>query len=201
MNMHLIGICLRPAVLCLLLPLSAFAQITKTELAGNSLTQYPFFEYVRAFNVNAPVKVAIDPTRFPAIVGHTCDIYVVSHKSASDWGTNPALADVTPGGALTQTFGGTNIQGNTFEVAGASTLNANAGAGLGVGYDAVLDCDQNGSLGNGDFIDGLSGEAGLYMVHDTTALGPHAVTEELYNLDAGFAAGFDIPGDKLGEDL
>lgn len=201
MNVHLIGTGLRLTVFCLLLPLSAVAQITKTELAGNSLTQYPFFEYVRAFNVNAPVKVAIDPTRFPALVGDTCNIYVVSHKSASEWSANPALVDVTPGGALTQTFGGATIQANTFEVAGASTLNANAGAGLGVGYDVVLDCDQNGNLGAGDFIDGLNGEAGLYMVHDTTVLGPHAVTEEVYNLDATFAAGFDIPGNRLGQDL
>lgn len=199
MNAHRIGV--RLAALCLLLPLSAVAAITKTELAGNSLEIYPFFEYVRAFNVNAPVKVAIDPSRFPAIVGDTCDIFVVSHKSASDWSTNPALVDVTPGGALTQTFGGANIQANTFEVAAASTLNANAGAGLGIGYDVVLDCDQNGSLSDGDFIDGLSGEAGFYMVHDTTALGPHGVTEEIYNLDAGFAAGFGIPGEKLGQDL
>ena len=39
------------------------------------------------------------------------------------------------------------------------------------------------------------------MVHDTTALGPHPVTEEIYNLDATFAAGFDIPAFKLGQDL
>ncbi|HWR77488.1 MAG TPA: choice-of-anchor X domain-containing protein [Thiobacillus sp.] len=199
MKSHLIDMGIKFAALCLLLPLAAAAAITKTELAGNSLSQYPFFEYVLAINVNAPVKVAIDPTRFPAIVGHTCDIYVVNHKS--DWATNPALVDVTPGGALTQTFSGATIQANTFEVAAASTLNANAGAGLGVPYDVVLDCDQNGSLSDGDFIDGMSGEAGLYMVHDTTAPGPFAVTEQIYNLDSGVAAGFGIPGAKLGEDL
>jgi hypothetical protein len=187
--------------LCLLLPLTAAAAVTKTELAGNPLSQYPFFEYVRAFNVNAPVNVAIDPTRFPAIVGHTCDIYVVKHKSASDWATNPALTDVTPGGALTHGFVAGTIQANTVEVAAASTLNANAGAGLGVPYDVVLDCDQNGSLSDGDFIDGLSGEAGLYMVADTTAPGPHTVTEQIYNLDSGVASSFGIPGAKLGEDL
>ncbi|HZR01601.1 MAG TPA: hypothetical protein VFA81_00320, partial [Burkholderiales bacterium] len=147
------------------------------------------------------VNVAIDPTRFPAIVSKTCDIYVVNHKSASDWATNPALADVTPGGALTHTFVAGTIQANTVEVAAALTLNANAGAGLGVPYDVVLDCDQDGSLSDGDYIDGLSGEAGLYMVADTTAAGPHAVTEQIYNLDSGVAAGFGIPGAKLGEDL
>lgn len=190
---------LKFAMVCLLLPTVALAQATRTELAGNPLPQFPFFEYVRAFNVNAPVDVAIDPTRFPAVVGDTCDVYVVNHKT--DWATNPTLTDVTPGGALMRTFVAGTIQANTFEVAAASTLNANAGAGLGVPYDVVLDCDQNGSLSTGDFIDGLSGEAGLYMVHDLTAPGPHAVTEEIYNLDATFASGFGIPNNKLGEDL
>lgn len=182
-----------------LLPLTAFAQATRTELAGNPLTQYPFFEYVRAFNVNAPLHVAIDPTRFPAIAGDTCDVYVVDHKT--DWPASPGLTDVTPGGPMTRAFVAGNIQANTFEVAPASTLNANAGAGLGVAYDVVLDCDQNGSLTPGDFIDGLTNEAGLYMVHDITQPGPHAVTEEVYNLDATFAAGFGIPATKLGQDL
>jgi hypothetical protein len=198
---HRLIIGVSSAVLCLLLPLAATGQITKTELAGNSLGQYPFFEYVRAINVNEPVKVAIDPTRFPAIAGETCDIYVVNHKSPSDWDTNPALLDITPGGKLTQTFSAGTIQLNTFEVAAASTLNANAGLGLGVGYDVVLDCDQNGVLSAGDFIDGLGGEAGFYMVHDTTAPGPEAVTEMVYNLDSGVASTFGIPAGRRGEDL
>ncbi len=84
-----------------LLPLAVLAQ-TRTELAGNPLGQYPFFEYVRAFNVNAPVNVAIDAGRFPAIAGDTCDVYVVNHKT--NWAASPGLADITPGGALTRTF-------------------------------------------------------------------------------------------------
>ena len=157
--MQRIGLGVWVAFLCLLHPQSASAAITKTELAGNSLTQYPFFEYMRAFNANAPVKVAIDLTRFPAIIGKTCDIFVVNHKSASDWTSNPTLTDVTAGGAQTQTFGGANIQANTFQVAAPSELNANAGLGLGVGYDVVLDCDRNGALSDGDFIDGRGGRS------------------------------------------
>lgn len=185
----------------LVFPLTATAAVTRTELAGNSLPQYPFFEHVRAFNVNAPVNIAIDPTRFPGIVGRTCDVFVVNHKNPLDWSTGPALVDVTPGGALPRTFIAGTIQANTVEVAAASTLNANAGDSIGVPYDVVLDCDRNGVLSDGDFIDGMSREAGLYMVGDTTALGPHAVTEQIYNLNAGVAASFGIPGSKLGEDL
>ena len=185
----------------LLLPATASATITRTELAGNSLPEFPFFEYVKAFNANAPVKIAIDPTRFPSIVGRTCDIYVVNAKSGSQWIANPSLTDVRAGGAQTQTFSGTTIQANTFQIAGPSVLNANAGTDLGVGYDVVLDCDRNGTLSDGDFIDGGSGEAGFYVVNDTTAAGPLAVTEVVYNLDSTVAASFGIPPAFLGEDL
>ncbi|HEY2231861.1 MAG TPA: VWA domain-containing protein [Candidatus Angelobacter sp.] len=185
----------------LVLPVTASAAVTRTELAGNSLSEFPFFEYVKAFNANAPVKIAIDPTRFPSIAGKTCDIYVVNAKSASQWIADPSLTDVRPGGAQTQTFSGTNIQANTFQIAGPAVLNANAGTDLGVGYDVVLDCDQNGTLSDGDFLDGGRGEAGFYVVHDTTAAGPLAVTESVYSLDSGVAASFGIVATKLGEDL
>jgi uncharacterized repeat protein (TIGR01451 family) len=65
----------------------------------------------------------------------------------------------------------------------------------------VLDCDQDGELSGGDFIDGAGSEAGFYAVHDTTVAGPLAVTEELYNLDPVVGASFGIPGFKLAEDL
>src|SRR5262249_36760712 len=127
--------------------------------------------------------------------------YVVNTKSASQWIADPSLTDVRAGGPQTQTFVNTTIQANTFQVAAASTLNANAGTNLGVGYDVVLDCDQDGTLSDGDFIDGQRGEAGFYVVHDTAATGPLAVTELVYNIDSGVGATFGIPGGFLGEDL
>ena len=176
----------------------AAAAPIRTELAGNPLGQYPSFEYVRAFNANAAVQVAIDPARFPEIVGKTCDIYVVNAKSASQWSANLSLADVT-GGVLTRTFVAGTIQANAVEVAAASQLNANAGTGLGVAYDVVLDCDRNGQLGDGDYVDGMTGEAGFYVVHDTTAAGPLAVTQQDYNLPAALVTSFDAltTGERL----
>lgn len=179
----------------------ASAQIINTELAGNSLSQYPFFEYVRAINGNATLEVAIDPIRFPAIVGQTCDTYVVASKTISQWSSDPSLSDVTPGGAQTESFSAGSIQANTFLVTGPSQLNADAGAGLGVGYDVVLDCDQNGSLSEGDYIDGRAGEAGFYAVHDTTAAGPYGVTDLDYNLSSAVAAAFSIPSTRRAENL
>lgn len=173
---------------------SALAAVTKTELAGNSLTAYPFFEYVKAINANRNVQIAIDPTRFPAIMGLNCDIYIVAAKGTLGWNGNNTLTDVTAGGKMTVTFNGPNIQGNTFTVANAGELSANAGLGLGVGYDVVLDFNQNGLLDGNDFIDGRNNESGFYMVHNTSAPGPEAVTELNYNISAPVAANFGIPG-------
>jgi len=173
------------------------AAVTQTELAGNQLTTYPYFEYVKAINVNSAVYVAIDPTRFPAIAGQTCDIFVVAAKKTAGWNANTTLTDVTAGGKQTRNFSPLNIQANTFQVAAAYELSAAAGTDLGVGYDVVLDCNQNGLLDGNDYIDGRNNEAGVYIVHDTTTAGPLAVTHSTYAINAGFG----IPPTHLAEDL
>ncbi|OGL46100.1 MAG: hypothetical protein A2161_09565 [Candidatus Schekmanbacteria bacterium RBG_13_48_7] len=163
-------------LLGLILPGIAEA-MTPAQLAGNSLAEYPFFEYVKAFNVDATVEVAIDPTRFPGVVGLTCDIYIVESKTITEWLTDPSLTDITAGGYQTESFGSDTIQANTFRVTAPSELSADAGIGLGVGYDVIIDCNRNGVLDMGDYIDGYSeDEAGLYVVHDVTRSGPLAVT-------------------------
>jgi hypothetical protein len=187
--------CLKHAILFIAssLSLSAQAAITKAELAGNPLSQFPYFEYVRAFNTLMMVHVAIDPGRYPGIVGQTCDIAIVKHKSPAAWTTAPALVDVTPGGALTRTFVAGTIQSNTLSVTPTLSLSDNAGSGLGVPYDVVLDCDRNGILSDGDYIDGLGSQAGFYMVADTTRPGPFPVATTSYNLASAVATSFGIP--------
>ncbi|MEM6794340.1 MAG: hypothetical protein AAF725_10175 [Acidobacteriota bacterium] len=177
----------------LLIAQSAAAQVTRTDLAGHSLLDYPHFEYVKAINADSPVEVAIDPSRFPAIAGQTCDVYVVDAKSTLQWNASNTLTDVTPGGMQTETFSAGTIQSNTVQVVAANQLSANAGLGLGVGYDVVLDCNQDGLLNGADYIDGRNNESGFYRVHDTTALGPEAVTELTYSIASGFGipAGFE----------
>ena len=150
-----------------------------TELAGNSLAEFPFFEYVRAFNAGFPVQVAIDPGRFP-ISGQMAEIYLVQSKTPDEWAADPSLLDVSSGGAETVTFVAGTIQSNTFTV-DTGTLSADAGTGLGVAYDLVVDLDRDGQLGPGDLIDGYGHEAGLYAIHDFTLPGPLAVTEITYS--------------------
>ncbi len=156
--------------------------IIDAQLAGNSLDEYPYFEYVRAFNEDATVEVAVDPTMYPDIVGQTGDIYVVAAKTPEEWSADPSLTHVTPDGPLTATFGGATIQENTLTVTGPYDLDSAVYdeatqdyTGLGAPYDVVIDFNQNAQLDGGDFIDGGSSEAGLYVVHDTTQLGPLTV--------------------------
>ena len=151
------------------------------ELAGEVLAGYPYFDYVMAFNQGEPVEIAIDPTRFPEIVGQTCDIYVVAAKTRAEWKADPSLTDLTRG-PQTETFVAGTIQDNTFVISGGAGLSGDAGIGLGVPYDIVCDCDQDAELGDGDYIDGWGDVVqGMYVVHDVTQAGPLEVVELTYS--------------------
>lgn len=154
-----------------------------TQLAGHSLAAYPHFEHVRAFNQGSTLQVAIDPTRFPELVGSTCAVHVVAHRTIAQWAADRSLLDLT-GGPQVQVIVAGTVQANTFTISGSDTLSAAAGANLGVGYDVVLDCNSNGILDGADVIDGYGDEAGLYVVHDTTLPGPYSVTEITYQVPA-----------------
>ncbi len=145
--------------------------VNPIQIGGNQLPAYPHFEYVRAVMQNAPLRGAIDPTRYPALVGVTADVYVINAGSAGG-----GLVDVTPGGALAVTFVAGGIQDNTFLLANAGELSGDNGRTLGRGYDIVIDVNRDGQLGCGDYIDGSPTEAGVYIVDDMTTPGPFAVT-------------------------
>ncbi len=159
---------------------------TSTELAGNSLQGYPYFEYVRAFNEDSPVEVAIDPTRFPSISGVTADIYVVNAKAS--WSLGDLLVDAGTG-KETFTFANDKIQSNRVTVATGYELDSDAGIGISVPYDVIIDVDRNGMLSSVDFIDGGGSEAGFYVVKDTVELGPLATTTITYSV-SGVTSGF-----------
>ena len=165
------------------LMLTAFGQPcaappTLLELAGNPLADYPHFEFVQAFNTGEEVSVGIDPSRAGGALGGA--LYVVANKTAAEWDADPALLDVRAGGPQVVVITGSTIQENTFTVAAAGELNADAGTDLGVGYDVVLDADADGLLGVGDLIDGRGDEAGLNVFRDLTTLGPLATTSVTY---------------------
>jgi dienelactone hydrolase len=146
----------------------------RLDLAGHALDGYPHFRRVQNFNDDEAIEIAVDPTRAPELVGETCDVFVVEARSAEAWEQDGTLVDVRAGGPQAFAIGGA-LADNRVGVAGAGELGSEAGAGLGVAYDVVLDCNANGVLDDGDAIDGGSAP-GLWRTHDTTRPGPLPVT-------------------------
>ncbi|MEM7582339.1 MAG: hypothetical protein AAF560_03080 [Acidobacteriota bacterium] len=177
----------------------AITGLITTDLAGGALGAYPFFEYVSAFNAGATIEVAIDTGRFPALAGTTVDLYVVAAKTRAQWNADPALNDLTAT-IESPSFTAGTISSNRLTV-DTGTLSADAGIGLGVGYDVVIDVDRDGTLSAGDVIDGFGDEAGFYVVHDVTQPGPLAVTEVTYTGGAFLGQNTFYPTDidSLGE--
>ena len=83
-------------------------QDRNVQLAGNPLANYPNFEFVRAFNINAPVTVGVDPQVHPEIIGKTGNIYVTAKKSRAQWLLDNTLVDVS-GGAEAKAFSGASL--------------------------------------------------------------------------------------------
>ncbi len=167
--------------------------IIDAELAGRSLTTYPFFDFVLAIQRNAAVEVAVDPLRFPEAAGTTARIYVVANKTAAQWALDNTLTDVTAGGFLPVSITATGVEANRFTVAAAAELASDAGVNLGVAYDVVVDLNENGQLDGGDLIDGRGDIGAFYYVKDLTLNGPRPTSTGLpYSVGAsmGLPVGF-----------
>ncbi|MHC4823587.1 MAG: poly(ethylene terephthalate) hydrolase family protein [Planctomycetota bacterium] len=149
------------------------------ELAGHPLSDYPNFEYSTAFNEGDPIGCAVETSRYPYIIGRTGDVYLVAAKTRAEWIADPSLTDVGSG-PITRTFVAGPISANAF-LLDPGTLSGDAGADVGVGYDVVIDLNQDGELNEDDFIDGYADEAGLYVVADLTQPGPYTVVETQYS--------------------
>jgi dienelactone hydrolase len=152
----------------------------RAELAGRSLAAFPHFQRVRVVHEGGTLAMAVDPFELPSLAGVAADVYVVASKATAEWVADPTLVDVRAGGAQAVLFSAGGVQANTFTL-DAGTLSGDAGIGLGVGYDVVIDADANGLLGAGDVIDGYGTEAGVYVVRDTSAPGPLTPVEILYS--------------------
>jgi hypothetical protein len=155
-----------------------------TELAGLFLAEYPHFDYVQTFNEGDRVFFALDPTQFSVGAGQTVDLYIVDARDEAGWLADGTLIDVR-GAPQTVTLGASDIQSSRFFLSGSNGLSGAAGTGLGVPYDVVCDVNRNGQLDAFDVIDGFGDVAGFHVVHDLTQPGPLAVTELLYNVQAG----------------
>jgi len=151
--------------------------ITPTELVGIPLAAYPFINAVRTATSDQSLSIAIDPHLYSHIIDQIATVWVVQPKTAVQWDMDPSLTDIR-GGPQTITFAGPDIQDATIALTG--TLSGDGGLVFGVGYDLVVDMDQDGMLGGGDFIDGYGDEPGFHVVGDTTVTGPLATSSISY---------------------
>lgn len=176
------------------------SQPIPADLAGRPLTVYPFFERTRSSNQGEDLYAALDSTRFPWLVGATGDLYVVEARDADTWEVATDLIDVRAGGAQAWSITAGGVQPNTLLI-DAGVLSGTTGTQVGIGYDVVFDADRDGQLGPGDVIDGLSDQAGVYVVRDTAAAGPHATVEVLHGGGAWLNQNIYYPSDiaSLGE--
>jgi hypothetical protein len=154
-------------------------QIFDEPLAGRVESGFPFFDHVDTFHAGASIAIAFDTSRHPQLIGHTCRVYVTDHKSAGDWHADPMLLDVRGATQFVTWHAGT-LAANTF-VIDSGTLSGDGAEHVGRAYDVVIDVNGDGKLDFGDVIDGRGDEAGFWVVQDTTAAGPHAVTEAQYS--------------------
>ena len=148
-------------------------------VSGESLTEYPFFNFVDAFNENGAIEATLDGSRHAERDGLPYMVYVVNHQPAVGWSINNALNDVS-GGAEAGVFSSASIQSNTLTV-WASGLDA--GTLVSKSYDIVYDFGLDGTLDPGDIIDRLTlgDTAGAYVVKDLTAPGPYTVADATYS--------------------
>jgi hypothetical protein len=147
-------------------------------LSGDELAEYPYFHHVDTFNEDGVMQSALDPVRHAERVGLSYRVYVVEHKSTSEWADDPSLTDVS-GGFETTSVVGSSIGDNVVD---AWTAGLDPGALVSKDYDIVYDFGLDGNLDPGDLIDGLKfSGAGAYVVKDLVADGPYTVAEATYS--------------------
>ena len=166
------------------LPVTFTSGPVETQLAGEPLGTYPDFDFVQAFNHQSAVGAAIDTDLFPALQDAQVDVYVVTARSRSEWDADASLSDVR--GAPTQvTLDGTGLAGNRF-VVDPGTLPGPTGTLLSASYDLVLDVDRDGTLTDGDVIDGRGDENGFAVFRDLVAPGPYNTLELIHDHGGSF---------------
>jgi hypothetical protein len=153
--------------------------VVRTELAGISMSAAPHFDFVTSFVEGGPMQIAVDPVRHPQIVGANAYLYIVRHKTPEQWLADPTLVEVRSA-AQAVFFPGPDIQNCTVAVQ-FGPVPGNNGVQFGVDYDLVLDLNFNTILDEGDLIDGLDGQPGMWVTVPPQSNGPYAVTEILYN--------------------
>ncbi len=167
---------------------------TQAQLAGKVRAGAPFFDWVGVVPQGEDLDIAVDVGSFPGLIGQTVDLYVTQDRSALDWSNDPVLNDLSSDGFETVNISLGDLTANTFTL-DPGVLSGDGGDVLGVGYDIVIDVNQNGLLDAADWIDGLDSGAGIYITRDPTLPGPYSVVEILYSGGSFLGQNLFFPSD------
>jgi hypothetical protein len=141
-------------------------------LAGRSLISYPWFTPADAFNPDGSVEAALDPSRYSDRIEATADVYVVAHRTPSEWAEDATLEDAGDG-AETTTITEGSIADNTLGIWLSDLTRPTSTVSR--GYDVVYDFGQDGILDPGDLIDGFDKPA-FSVLTNLAQPGPYTPT-------------------------
>ncbi len=156
-------------------------------LAGVSRPTYPEFLYQRVFSEGTAVTTALDPARHADRVGRKATVYLVRHKSASEWAMDNTITPLVPAQDVTINATGVGLNVTTLGAVPANNLAAEKG------YDVVYDfgsCPADPAafvtdlkLNPGDIVDSLTPEApSLVVLPSALAPGAYGVASFEYGM-------------------
>ncbi|MEO1007178.1 MAG: GC-type dockerin domain-anchored protein [Planctomycetota bacterium] len=152
----------------------------EADLVARSLAVFPHAEIVGTFAAGDAAFVAVDTDAFPGIADRDVDLFVVAARSADEWAADPMLADARVSGSQVVRFPGGAFVDNVLAIAGAPLLTPpSTEAAVALGYDLVLDVDRDGTLSDGDLVDGAGDATGFWYAKDLVRPGPFATAPAL----------------------
>jgi Chlorophyllase enzyme len=153
------------------------------QIAGRPLAHRPYFHFLDNFPLGTDVYAALDPDALaPGLVSQRAAIYVIQHKSASDWAASRALSDIsgpgmTPDPKIVPIVPGcvnwnTTLVWPNPKVAGRFDIAIDFGNNAADPALFALDGSLDPPL---DMIDGYV-RVGFYVTDDPSLTGPYAGT-------------------------
>ncbi len=149
----------------------------------------PFFHHKEVFIEGQYLYAAVDPNRYPNKVGNTYSVYVVEHKTHSQWDTDPSLVDVT-GDVETRTLTDDSLEKNYTMVWADMSLPTMSHIWH-KSYDIVFDFGNDGNYDKDvDILDrigvlersGAEETGGFTLLKDPASAGDFPVSIHEYNI-------------------
>ncbi len=148
----------------------------------------PFFHQREVFLEGNYLYAAVDPNRYPSKVGDTYSIYVVEHKTHTQWDADPSLVDVTSAVETRTLIAGT--LNHNYGVVWADMSLPSMSHKWHKAYDIVFDFGNDGNYDKeDDILDrigvlerfGAEETGGFTLLKDPASAGDFPVSTHPYN--------------------